>query len=114
MTSDTLETASRPAVVQAAALRPARTVVRWAVRHGLAAMYLERGARRGDPLGRLLRDPSVRDDPWPLYEELRARGPVVPGSLGPVVTSHSVASELLRSEAFGTALPLARAPRWIR
>jgi cytochrome P450 len=113
VTSDTIPAASRPAVVPAA-LRPARTAVRWAVRHGLPAVYLQRGARRGDPLGRLLRDPSVRDEPWALYEELRAGGPVVPGSLGPVATSHSVASEVLRSESFGTALPLDRAPRWFQ
>ena len=66
--------------VPAAALRPARTVVRWAVRHGLPAVYLERGARRGDPIGRLLRDSAVRDEPYALYEELRARGPLSPGA----------------------------------
>ncbi|UOY00890.1 cytochrome P450 [Blastococcus sp. PRF04-17] len=113
MTTDTVATAPRP-VVRAAALRPARTAVRWAVRHGLPAAYLSGGARRGDPLGRLLRDPAVREEPWPLYEELRARGAVVPGSLGPVTTSHAVASEVLRSESFGSALPLDRAPRWMQ
>ena len=96
------------------ALRPARTAVRWGIRHGIPAAYLDRGARRGDPLGRLLRDPSVREQPWDLYEQLRVRGPVEAGSLGPVTTSHAVASEVLRSESFGTALPLERAPGWVR
>jgi len=98
----------------ATALRPSRTLIRWAVRHGIPAAYLSRGARRGDPLGRLLRDPSVREDPWELYEELRAQGPMGGASLGPVTTSHAVASEVLRSESFGAALPVDRAPRWFQ
>ena len=52
-----------PTRVPSAALRPARTAVRWAVRHGLPAVYLERGARRGDPVGRLLRDRALREEP---------------------------------------------------
>jgi cytochrome P450 len=99
---------------QAAALRPARTVVRWAVRHGLPAVYLERSARRGDLIGRLLRDPAVRDQPYELYEQLRARGPLTPGSLGLVTTSHAVAREVLRSEHFGVGWDRSAAPRWIR
>ena len=64
----------------AAALRPARTVVRWAVRHGLPAVYLQRGARRGDPLGRLLRDRAVRDEPYALYEAAPRPRAAVPGA----------------------------------
>ncbi|SFF58948.1 hypothetical protein SAMN05216574_11843 [Blastococcus tunisiensis] len=96
------------------ALRPARTVVRWAVRHGLPAVYLDRGARHGDPVGRLLRDGAVRDEPYPLYEELRARGPLSPGSIGLVTPSHAVASEILRSDRFGVGWDRSQAPRPIR
>jgi cytochrome P450 len=96
------------------ALRPARTVVRWAVRHGLPAVYLARGARRGDLVGRLLRDRSVRDEPHALYEELRARGPVSEGSIGLVTPSHAVASEILRSDRFGVGWDRSQAPRLIR
>jgi cytochrome P450 len=96
------------------ALRPARTVARWAVRHGVPAVVLERGARRGDPVGRLLRNRAVRDEPYALYEEVRARGPVSPGSLGPVTPSHAVASEILRSDHFGVAWDWSAAPRLIR
>ena len=95
-------------------LRPARTVVRWAVRHGLPAVYLERGARRGDLVGRLLRDPAARDEPYPLYEQLRARGPVSPGSIGLVTASHAVASDILRSDRFGVGWDRSAAPRLIR
>src|SRR5215218_7590081 len=89
-------------------------VARWAVRHGLPAVLLERGARGGDPVGRLLRDPSVREDPYPLYEELRSRGPVSSGSIGLVTPSHAVASEVLRSENFGVGWDRSAAPRPIR
>ncbi|SOD94408.1 cytochrome P450 [Blastococcus haudaquaticus] len=96
------------------ALRPARTVVRWGVRHGLPAVLLDRGARGGDPVGRLLRNPAVRDDPHPLYEELRARGSLSPSSIGLVTASHAVASEILRSDRFGVGWDRSQAPRLIR
>ncbi|WP_245161194.1 cytochrome P450 [Blastococcus sp. CT_GayMR16] len=100
--------------IAATALRPARTVVRWGVRHGLASVFLERSARSGDPVGRLLRNPAVRDHPYEVHEELRARGPLVGSSLGLVTTSHAVASEILRSDRFGVGWDRGAAPRLIR
>ncbi|MGZ4571690.1 MAG: cytochrome P450 [Blastococcus sp.] len=96
------------------ALRPARTMVRWGVRHALPAAFLARSARRGDPIGRLLRNPAVRDQPYGVHEELRSRGPLSPGSLGLVTTSHPVAQEILRSELFGVGWDRSAAPRLIR
>jgi cytochrome P450 len=96
------------------ALGPARTLVRWGVRHGLAAVFLERSARRGDPVGRLLRDPAVRNQPYAVHEELRARGPLVGSGLGLVTTSHAVASEVLRSDRFGVGWDRSAAPALIR
>jgi cytochrome P450 len=110
-------TGTRPAE-PAAPVRPSRashrTLVRWGVRHGLPAAYLSRAARRGDLTGRLLRDPALREQPYELYEQLRAIGPLAPGSLGPVTTSHAVAGEVLRSEAFGVGWDRSTAPRAIR
>jgi cytochrome P450 len=77
-------------------------------------MFLERSARSGDPVGRLLRDPAVRETPYAVHEELRARGPLVGSSLGLVTTSHAVASEVLRSDRFGVGWDRAAAPRWVR
>jgi len=114
VTTDTSATVNPLAGALRPALRPARTVVRWAVRHGLPAVYLEGGARRGDPVGRLLRDSSVRDEPYALYEELRGRGPVSPGSIGLVTPSHQIASEILRSDRFGVGWDRSQAPRLIR
>ncbi|SNR65442.1 cytochrome P450 [Blastococcus mobilis] len=114
MSTETAATVGRPARTPAAALRPARTVARWAVRHGLPGVLLERGARQGDLVGRLLRDRAARDEPYALYEELRARGPVSPGSIGLVTPSHAVASGILRSDRFGVGWDRSAAPRLIR
>jgi cytochrome P450 len=100
--------------ITATALRPARTLVRWGVRHALPAVFLDRAARSGDPVGRLLRDTTVRDQPYGVYEELRARGPLVGSSLGLVTTSHGVASEVLRSDRFGVGWDRSAAPPLIR
>ncbi len=93
------------------ALRPARTMARWAVRHGMPAAYLTREARRGDIVARLLRDPDLRASPHDLHEQLRARGPLVRSALGPLTTSHAVASEVLRSDRFGVGFDWSGAPR---
>jgi cytochrome P450 len=90
------------------------TALRWGVRHGLPAVYLSRAARRGDLVGRLLRNPGLRVDPYPVYEALRAAGPLSPSSLGLVTTSHAVASEVLRSGAFGVGWDRSTAPRWMQ
>ncbi|MGK2880013.1 MAG: cytochrome P450 [Mycobacterium sp.] len=75
------------------------------------------GARRGDLQARLLADPTVRHNPIPCYEEVRAKGhAVLRGRVSPVTVDHAAAHELLRSEDFrvislGSNLP---APlRWI-
>ena len=98
----------------ARALRPARTMARWAVRHGMPAAYLTREARRGDLVARLLRDPELRASPHDLHEQLRAGGPLVRSALGPLTTSHAVASEVLRSERFGVGFDWSGAPRAAR
>ena len=98
----------------AALTRPARTAVRWAVRHGLPAAYLSRSARRGDLVGRLLRDRTLREQPYDVYEQLRARGPLSTSSLGLVTTSHPLAQEILRSDRFGVGWDRSGAPKVIR
>ena len=91
-----------------------RAALRWGIRHGLPGVYLSRAARRGDLVGRLLRDPGQRIDPHPLYEGLRARGPLVPSTLGLVTTSYAVATEVLRSADFGVGWDRSAAPRWLQ
>src|SRR4051812_27697961 len=101
--------------VRASAARPARRLARWSVRHGVPALYLSRSARKGDLVGLLLRDPAVRDEPHAVYEQLRARGPLVGSALGLVTTSHALVGEALRSEHFGVGFDRSTLPgpfRW--
>ncbi|WP_233491284.1 cytochrome P450 [Blastococcus sp. TBT05-19] len=113
--SATAETRPVPAGAALGPLaRPARTAVRWAVRHGLPAVYLSRSARRGDPVGRLMRDRALREQPYGVYEEVRARGPLSGSSLGWVTTSHAIAQEVLRSDRFGVGWDRSAAPKPIR
>jgi cytochrome P450 len=92
-------------------VRPDRTLARWVVRHGVPALYLARSARRGDPVGRLLRDPAVRAEPYAVHEQLRARGPLTSSSLGLVTTSHALVAEVLRSDRFGVGMDRSVLPR---
>jgi cytochrome P450 len=68
---------------------------------------------RGDLLSRLL-SPSRPIDPYPLYEQMRARGPMLPTRLGNFsTTSHRICHEVLRSRGFGVApQDPADRPRW--
>ena len=96
-------------------VRPDRTLARWAVRHGVPALYLARSARKGDLVGRLLREREVREEPYALYEQLRARGPLTSSSLGLVTTSHALVADVLRSDRFGVGFDRSALPplfRW--
>ena len=67
------------------------------------------GRVRGDLLSRV-RLREGRRDPYPLYEQMRARGPMLPTRLGNwSTTSHALCSHVLRSRQFGTR-PLEGAP----
>lgn len=91
-----------------------RAGVRWGLQHGLVRGLLARAAREGDPQARLIVDPAVRDHPYPVQEEVRARGPLVRGRLTLVTASHEVSKEVLRSPDFAAGggelglLPLTR------
>ena len=88
----------------------------WLALHGFVRGVASLGARRGDLQARLIADLSVKADPVPFYEEVRAGGPLVQTRLGHITADHAVGHELLRSEDFrvvsiGSNLP---APlRWL-
>jgi cytochrome P450 len=75
---------------------------RWVVLHGLGRFATRRWAAQGDPQARLISDPSVRENPYPIYEEIRARGDLSPTRLGFISASHAVAHSVLRSDDFRT------------
>ena len=88
----------------------------WLALHGFVRGVASIGARRGDVQARLIADPSVKADPVPFYEEVRARGPLVQSRIGYITADHAIGHELLRSDDFrvlsiGANLP---APlRWL-
>ncbi len=79
-----------------------RSLARWAVLHGIGRAATRRWAKQGDLQARLVADPSIRTDPYPLYEQMRARGPLYPTRIGYVTTSHPVAAQVLRSDDYRT------------
>jgi cytochrome P450 len=88
----------------------------WSARHGVARVLMNRARRRGDLQAKLFIDPAVREDPYPLYTQIRDRGPVVRGEFMAATASHRMADGVLRSEAFGVAAdPSALPPlaRWM-
>ncbi len=61
------------------------------------------GHLRHDELALLMLHPG-RDNPYPLYERLRERGPLVRTRVGPwVATSHPLCNLILRDRRFGVA-----------
>jgi cytochrome P450 len=76
---------------------------------------LRREARRGQLGARLAVDRSLWADPFPVYEQMRAEGPLVTGQLVSSTVSHAVCSEVLRSPAFGVDMHTSRRlPRPVR
>ena len=57
-------------------------------------------ARRGDPQGRLIADPTVRANPVAFSDELRAQGPIVKCRFVWMTVDHEIANDLLRSDDF--------------
>ncbi|TDP92868.1 cytochrome P450 [Labedaea rhizosphaerae] len=57
---------------------------------------------QGDPYALLLRAP---EDPYPLYEQIRARGPLTRSALGTyLVADHGLAGKILRDRRFGVRM----------
>lgn len=98
-----------------------RSRVRWGLQHGVVGVAVRRAAKTGDLQALSVVDPAHRTDPYPLYGQVRARGPLVPGKLGHVTASHAVITEVLRREDFRAgsdvdAMPkvLGQLVRWSR
>jgi hypothetical protein len=78
------------------------TWLRWALAYGFGRLILRWEARRGNLVARALVDPGIQDDPYRVYEEVRAAGPDVAGkALTPATISHAATKQLLRSPDFG-------------
>lgn len=89
-----------------------KTRARWVSLHGIARVVIGRAYRRGDLHARILTDPAARADPYPTYDEIRARGPVVPGRLMTQAVSHPAVTTVLRSDAFAVGFDTETMP-WL-
>jgi cytochrome P450 len=87
-----------------------KSFVRWGSRYGLTGALLRAGARKGDLHSRMVTDPQARADPYPIYDAIRARGPVSPSRFGVITADHAVVSEVLRNEDFRAGFPNERLP----
>lgn len=77
---------------------------RWAAMHGAPRAFMAIRARLGDPLARLVVN-HVANDPYPLMEEIRVRGPLVRAPFTWVSVDHAVCREILRDNRFGVTPP---------
>lgn len=92
----------------------ARSATAWAIKYGVPRYGLWASARGGDLVSKIAVDPRLRENPFPAYDEVRARGPVVSGRIIHATASYEVASELLRGGQFlacPAAAPTARLQR---
>jgi len=79
----------------------AKPVVRWGLGHLLPRTVMTAAARRGDLQGRLIL--TSRDgDPFPLFEEIRAQGPLYRGRFSYIATGLATVREVLSSNDFRT------------
>jgi cytochrome P450 len=78
---------------------------RWVAMHGIPRAVMRIRAHRGDPLARLLAGHGRGIDPYPLYDEVRARGPLVQTRFAWVTADHAVCREVLRDKRFGVVPP---------
>jgi cytochrome P450 len=83
---------------------PSKTPLRWTLQSLLPQIALRRAARRGQLGAQLAVDRTLWADPYPAYEAMRDRGPLLRDSLVSSTASHAVASEVLRSPIFGVGL----------
>lgn len=92
----------------------ARAAVRWSLQHGMVRLVLRRAQRRGDLHARSVLDPALRADPYPLYDQVRASGPLVRGQIAFLTASHAVVTEVLRSDDFRAGPDEQALPRPLR
>lgn len=78
---------------------------RWVAIHGAVRALMKLQGLRGDPLGRLIASHGRGIDPYPLMEEIRARGPLVRTPFTWVSVDHGLCREVLRDKRFGVTAP---------
>ena len=79
----------------------AKPVVRWTLGHFVPRTAIRAAGRRGDLQGQLIA--LGRDgDMFPIFEQIRAAGPMYKGKFARITASHAVVREVLSSNDFRT------------
>jgi cytochrome P450 len=78
---------------------------RWVAMHGAVRTFMKVQGLRGDPLARLIASHGRGIDPYPLMEEIRARGPLVRAPFTWVSVDYALCREVLRDNRFGVTAP---------
>src|SRR5207248_1664043 len=80
--------------------------VRWAISHGIPRVALRAAARHSDPQARLVAEATVSATAGltGLFDEIRARGPLVQARFSYVTATHSTVKEVLSSNDFRTGI----------
>jgi cytochrome P450 len=86
----------------------------WLIRHRLVGFALRAAAKRGESQARLAVDPEARIDPYPIYDRIRRRAPLVQGKLTMATARHEATSAVLRSEHFRVGIDVDNLPWLIR
>lgn len=82
---------------------PARSALTWLLAFGYPRGLMRLGVRAGDLIARAVGDPAIGDDPFAVYDAVRAKGPIAHGRGISATASHAAANAVLRNDAFGVA-----------
>lgn len=88
---------------------------RWMVEHGAPRWGLRLQARRDIPFAKLITTPDALHDPYPLIEDIRARGRLVHNPYTWATTDYELIRTILRDNRFGAFGPDGvDMPAWLR
>ncbi|WP_344601865.1 cytochrome P450 [Sporichthya brevicatena] len=91
-----------------------KSALRWSLRQAAPAVSMKLGARTGDTFARFNVDRALQRNPLPVYDQLRAQGPIVPGRYMMTTARHDVSYQLLRHESFRSGIPDEMLPKPLR
>ncbi|MEV0671193.1 cytochrome P450 [Mycobacterium sp. NPDC050441] len=78
---------------------------RWVALHAVPKAFMRIQGRLGNPLAGLIANHGRENDPYPLIEEVRRRGPLIRTPFAWVSADHAVCREVLRDKRFGVTPP---------
>ena len=96
-------------------LETVKSWLRWVLAYGFGQTFLRLYARRGSLVAKALVDPTIQDDPYPVYEAVRSSGPDIGGkAYNPATISYAATKQMLRSRDFGVGGGHGELPAFLR